>query len=159
MQKIFPFLWFDNNAEEAMNHYCSIFKGAKVLNVSRYPEGGPFPAGTAMVCSFELEGQRFAAMNGGPGHPHTDAISLVVDCKDQAEVDDYWSKLTSAGGKEIACGWLMDKYGVRWQIWPSEIFKYIGGPDKAGAGRAMQVMMGQVKLEIEPIKKAYEGRP
>ena len=158
MQKIFPFLWFDNNAEEAMNYYCSIFKDSKVLEVSRYGEGMHVPAGTAMVCSFELNGQKFTAMNGGPGHPHTDAISFVVDCSDQPEVDYYWSKLTAEGGEPIACGWLKDKYGVRWQIWPHEILKFIGGPDKAGAQRAMQAMMSQVKLDIEAIKKAYESR-
>ncbi len=158
MQKIFPFLWFDTNAEEAMNYYCSIFKNSKVLQVQRYPEGGPAPAGSVMVCSFELEGQRFTALNGGPGHPHTDAISFVVDCKDQAEVDDYWAKLTANGGEAIACGWLKDKFGVRWQIWPSQILKYVGGPDKAGSQRAMAEMMKQVKLEIAPIKKAYEGK-
>ncbi len=158
MPKIFPFLWFDKNAEEAMNFYCSVFKNSKVLQVHRYPEGLPMPAGTVMVCSFELEGQKFTALNGGPGHPHTDAVSFVVDCKDQAEVDYYWSKLTSDGGQEIACGWLMDKFGVRWQIWPSEVLKYLGGPDKAGAQRANAAMMQMKKLDIAKLKQAYEGK-
>ncbi|HTK25783.1 MAG TPA: VOC family protein, partial [Pyrinomonadaceae bacterium] len=118
MQKITPFLWFDNNAEEAMNFYTSVFKDSKQVKVSRYPEGAPAPAGSVMVAEFELEGQRFIALNGGPQFKFTEAVSFVVNCETQEEVDYYWSRLTADGGAESMCGWLKDKFGLSWQITP-----------------------------------------
>src|SRR5262249_14679549 len=118
MQKITTFIWFDNNAEEAMNFYLSIFKNSKAISVTRNPEGSPGPAGALFVASIQLEGQQFLLMNGGPGHPLTDAISLTINCGPQEEVDYYWNKLLEGGGKEIACGWLKDKFGLHWQVTP-----------------------------------------
>jgi predicted 3-demethylubiquinone-9 3-methyltransferase (glyoxalase superfamily) len=156
MQKITPFLWFDDQAEEAANFYVSIFKDSKILNISRYGEGGPGPAGSVMVANFQIEGQPFSALNGGPEFKFNEAISFHVDCKSQQEVDYFWEKLT-AGGEESQCGWLKDKFGVSWQIVPSDLGKYIGGPNPAGAQRAMQAMLQMKKLDVAALQRAYEG--
>ena len=156
-QKITTFLWFDNNAEEAMNHYVSIFKNSKILDVTRYGEAGPGPAGTVMVATFELDGQQFNALNGGPAFKFTEAISLAVDCASQEEVDDLWAKL-SAGGASGQCGWLKDKFGLSWQIVPRVLVELIKDPDAAKAGRVMQAMMQMTKIDIATLQRAHAGR-
>jgi predicted 3-demethylubiquinone-9 3-methyltransferase (glyoxalase superfamily) len=158
MQKITPFLWLDNQAEEAVNFYLSIFTDAKILTVARYGEGGPGPAGQVMTIDFQLAGQHFIALNGGPHFKFTEAISLVVNCENQEEVDRYWEKLTADGGQESECGWLKDQYGLSWQVVPADLGKYIGGPDPAGAQRATQAMLKMRKLDIAELQKAYEGK-
>lgn len=155
MQEITTFLWFDNQAEEAVNFYISIFPNSKVLNSSRYGEGAPMPKGTVMTMSFQIASQKFVALNGGPIYKFTPAISLSVACKDQKEIDDYWEKLTSGGGKPVQCGWLEDKFGLSWQVVPAELGKLLsGGGDAAKAKRAMAAMMKMKKLEIEPLRNA-----
>jgi len=156
MQKITPFLWFDNQAEEAMNFYVSIFKNSKVLSVNRYGEGAPAPKGTVMTANFQLEGQEFTALNGGPMFKFSPAISFVVHCETQAEVDEYWEKL-SAGGKVNQCAWLDDKFGVSWQIVPNALIELLSDPDPVKAGRVMQVMMQMTKIDIATLKRAYDG--
>lgn len=155
MQKITPFLWFDNQAEEAMNFYISIFKNSKVLGVSRYGEAGPGTKGTVMSATFELEGQKFYALNGGPLFKFTEAISFYVDCKTQAEVDELWEKL-SAGGAKSRCGWLKDKYGLSWQIIPLALGEMLRDQDPRKSARVMKAMMGMGKIEIDKLKEAYE---
>jgi predicted 3-demethylubiquinone-9 3-methyltransferase (glyoxalase superfamily) len=145
MQKITPFLWFDNQAEEAMNFYVSIFKNSKVVKVTRYGEAGPGPKGTVMSATFQLEGQTFYALNGGPLFSFTPAISLFVNCETQQEVDELWEKL-SAGGKKERCGWLKDKYGLSWQIIPTALGEMLGDKDPQKAGRVMQAMMQMARL-------------
>ena len=156
MKKITPFLWFDDKAEEAANFYTSIFKNSKIGSISRYGEGGPAPAGTAIMATFELEGQEFMALNGGPHYNFTPAISLFVDCKTQAEVDDLWEKL-SEGGEEGQCGWLTDKFGLSWQIIPSAFGEMMSDEDPEKSGRVMQAMLQMTKLDISLLKKAYDG--
>lgn len=163
MQKIVPFLWFNDKAEEAVNYYVSIFNNSKVESVSRYGEAGPGPAGEAMVIEFRLEGQEFKALNGFAGEKFADdifngSIALYVDCETQAEVDRLWDKL-SEGGKKIQCGWVTDKYGFAWNIVPSRLSEYIGGEDPEGARRAMEAMLQMQKLEIDELRRAYEGVP
>ncbi len=155
MQKITPFLWFDNQAEEAMNFYVSIFKNSKVLSVNRYGEGAPAPKGTVMTANFLLDGQEFTALNGGPMFKFSPAISFVVHCETQAEVDEYWAKL-SAGGKTNQCAWLDDKFGVSWQIVPNALIELLSDPDPAKAGRVMQAMMQMTKIDIAALQRAYE---
>ncbi|NYE95665.1 putative 3-demethylubiquinone-9 3-methyltransferase (glyoxalase superfamily) [Psychromicrobium silvestre] len=150
-------LWFDTQAAEAAEYYCGIFKNSKINNTSYYGEGAPFPAGTALTVDFELDGQRFTALNGGPIFKFTEAISLQIDCADQDEVDYYWDRLIAEGGEESQCGWLKDKYGLSWQVVPSVLPSLIGGPDAEGAQRAMNVLMGQQKLIIADLQKAYDG--
>lgn len=157
MQKIVPFLWFDNQAEEAANFYTSIFENSKILEISRYGKASPGPTGTAMVVNFQLAGQGFNALNGGPQFKFTEAISLVINCETQEEVDYFWEKLTAGGGEESMCGWLKDKYGLSWQVIPSDLSKYIGGPDAAGAQRAVQAMFQMRKIDIAKLQEAYEG--
>jgi predicted 3-demethylubiquinone-9 3-methyltransferase (glyoxalase superfamily) len=157
MQKITPFLWFDNQAEEAMNFYVSIFKNSKIVSVSRYGDAGPGPKGTVMTGTFELEGQRFIALNGGPLFKFTEAISLFVDCESQQEVDTLWAKL-SAGGSESQCGWLKDKFGLSWQIVPSVLPKLLSDPDAAKANRVMQAMLQMKKIDIARLQQAYDQR-
>lgn len=154
MQKITPFLWFDGQAEEAMNFYVSIFKNSKVLSVTRFPEGGPGPAGTVITAKFQLEGQEFFALNGGPKYQFTEAISLMVDCKTQEEVDELWEKL-SEGGEKSRCGWLKDKYGLSWQVIPSALGELMGDPDPARAGRVMMAMLQMDKIDIETLRQAH----
>jgi predicted 3-demethylubiquinone-9 3-methyltransferase (glyoxalase superfamily) len=158
MQKISPFIWFDNNAEEAMNFYLSIFKESKQVRVARNPPGSPGPEGALLVASILLEGQEITLMNGGPGHPLTDAISLTVNCGSQEEVDYYWNKLLGSGGKEIACGWLKDPFGLYWQVTPVILPQLLGDPDKARSGRVMQAMMKMIKLDIEALKAAADAK-
>jgi predicted 3-demethylubiquinone-9 3-methyltransferase (glyoxalase superfamily) len=156
MQKITTFLTFNNQAEEAVNFYTSIFKNSKITSTSRYPQGTPGLAGTLMTASFQLEGQEYVALNGGPTFSFSQGFSLMVSCETQAEIDELWSKLT-AGGKEVACGWLTDKFGVSWQIVPSILGKLMGDKDPARAGRVGQALMGMVKLDIAALKRAHEG--
>jgi len=156
MPKITPFLWFDNQAEEAANFYVSIFKNSKIVNVSRYGEAGPGTKGSAMTVVFQLDGQEFIALNGGPHFKFTEAISFSVDCKTQQEVDEYWEKL-SAGGKPGQCGWLKDKYGLSWQIVPSILGQLLGDKDPQKSKRAMEAMLKMTKLDIAALQRAYEG--
>jgi predicted 3-demethylubiquinone-9 3-methyltransferase (glyoxalase superfamily) len=155
-QKITPFLWFDNNAEEAMNFYVSIFKDSKIIEVSRYGDAGPGPKGSVMTGTFQLEGQEFMALNGGPHFKFTEAISLFVTCETQQEVDDLWNKLTSDGGAPSQCGWLKDKFGLSWQIVPSILGKLLGDKDPAKSKRVMAAMLKMIKIDINALKKAYE---
>lgn len=156
-QKITPFLWFNDNAEEAMNFYTSIFKNSQINNVTRYGEGGPGPKGQVMTASFQLFGQEFIALNGGPQFKFTEAISFSVDCKTQEEVDELWEKL-SAGGEEGPCGWLKDKYGVSWQIVPSVLNEMLRDKDAEKAERVTHAMLQMKKFDIENLRRAYEGR-
>lgn len=151
MKKITPFLWFDTEAEEAMNLYVSIFKNSKVLGVT------PGPNGTAMSVNFELEGQEFIGLNAGPQFKFNEAISFLVSCSSQAEVDELWEKLTADGGEEGNCGWLKDKYGLSWQIIPTALNEMLSDPDPEKAGRAMQAMLKMNKIGIQDLKQAYEG--
>ena len=155
MQKITPFLWFDNNAEEAVNFYASIFKDAKILEVVRYGEAGPGPEGTAMTVSFELFGQEFIALNGGPHFKFNEAISFSVNCETQEEVDEFWEKLTD-GGTESRCGWLKDKYGLSWQVNPSILGKMLNDTDPQKAKRVMEAMLQMDKIDIPTLQRAYE---
>ena len=153
MQKITPFLWFGDKAEEAMNFYVSIFKHSKVGRVSRYGDAGPGPKGSVMSATFELDRQEFFALNGGPVFQFTPAISFFVNCETQAEVDEFWEKL-SAGGETNRCGWLRDKYGVSWQIVPSILGKLLQDPDAAKSTRVMKAMMQMTKLDIRGLEQA-----
>ena len=157
MQKITPFLWFDHQAEEAMHFYTSIFKNSKVGSVHRYGEAGPCPKGSVMSVTFELDGQQFFALNGGPHFSFTPAISFFVNCETQQEVDELWEKL-SAGGEPNSCGWLKDKYGVSWQIIPSALGKMLQDKDPETSTRVMKAMLQMKKIEIEGLKRAYENR-
>jgi predicted 3-demethylubiquinone-9 3-methyltransferase (glyoxalase superfamily) len=156
MRKITPFLWFDSQAEEAANFYCSVFPNSKIVEVSRYGDGGPGPAGSVMVVAFELNGQAFNALNGGPIFKFDEAISFVVECENQDEVDHYWEKLTD-GGKEVQCGWLKDRFGLSWQVVPMEFFELVGQPDKAAASRVMAAMMQMVKFDVAKLREAARG--
>ena len=158
MQKINPFLWFDNNAEQAMNAYLAIFKDSKVIRIARTPAGGPGAEGTLLVATIQLEGQEITLMNGGPGHPQTDAFSLTINCESQDEVEHYWSKLLEGGGKTLACGWLQDKFGVFWQVTPIMLVQLLSDPDRAKAGRVMQAMMKMIKLDIAVLKAAADNK-
>ncbi len=155
IQKITPFLWFDHQAEQAAEFYVSIFPNSKVVKVARYGEAGPGPAGTAMTVEFQLEGQTFAALNGGPHFKFSEAISFVVNCDSQEEVDTYWSQL-SAGGTESQCGWLKDKFGLSWQIVPTVLPTLLGDRDPAKAQRAMKAMLTMAKIDIQALKRAAE---
>lgn len=157
-QKITPFLWFDGNAEEAVNFYTSVFPNSRVLEITRYGEGGPGPKGSVMTASFELDGQEFVALNGGPHFKFTEAISFVVNCESQEEVDRYWQVLTADGGQESQCGWLKDKYGLSWQITPTILMQLIADPDKEKANRVFQAMLTMRKIEIPKILEAAEGK-
>jgi predicted 3-demethylubiquinone-9 3-methyltransferase (glyoxalase superfamily) len=152
MKKITPFLWFDTQAEEAMNFYASIFKNSKVLGVT------PGPDGRAMSVNFELEGQEFIGLNAGPQFQFNEAISFLVDCKTQEEVDELWEKLTADGGEEGRCGWLKDKYGLSWQIIPTALGQMLSDPNPEKAGRAMQAMLQMNKIDIQGLQKAYDGQ-
>jgi len=152
MQKIMPFLWFDNNAEEAMAFYTSIFNNSKIISTN------PGPDGKVMMGTFELEGQPLMALNGGPQYKFTEAFSFVVDCADQKEVDEYWSKLTADGGSEGQCGWLKDKFGLSWQIVPSVLGELLGGPDPATSQRVMQAMLQMKKLDIAVLQQARDQK-
>ena len=157
MQKITPFLWFNDRAEEAMNFYVSVFKNSRVVSVTRFTEAGPGPKGAVMSATFQLEGQDFFALNGGPAFTFTPAISFFVNCETQQEVDELWEKL-SAGGKKERCGWLKDKYGLSWQIIPSVLGKMMADKDPVKAKRVMQAMLQMDKIDIGGLQKAYDGR-
>ncbi|MGP3917008.1 VOC family protein [Nonomuraea sp. 10N515B] len=156
MQKITTYLWFDNQAEEAAQFYTSLFADSRILEVQRYPEGAPGPAGTAMIVTFELAGQRFIALNGGPQFTFNESVSLYVDCESQDEVDELWAKLTD-GGEESQCGWLKDRWGLSWQIIPRRLSELLSDPDPARAQRAMQAMLGMQKIDVQALEKAAAG--
>ena len=159
MQRISPFLWFDDKAEEAARFYTSIFKNSKIVNIARYGEAGAEvsgrPKGTVMTVTFQLEGQEFVALNGGPQFKFTEAISFVVNCQTQEEVDEYWEKL-SDGGQEVQCGWLKDKYGLSWQIVPTILGEMLNDPDPKKAERVMKAMLQMKKIDIKGLKRVYE---
>lgn len=157
MKGITPFLWFDTNAEEAVNFYCSVFENSSITATATYGEAGPGPKGSVMIVEFELNGQEFIALNGGPVYQFTPAISMMVNCETQDEIDHYWEKLQADGGGEVQCGWLYDKYGVSWQITPIVLMEMQKDPDEAKRERVMRAMMEMVKLDIEELKRAYEG--
>jgi predicted 3-demethylubiquinone-9 3-methyltransferase (glyoxalase superfamily) len=157
-QKITTFLWFDNKAEEAANFYVSLFKNSKILTMSRYGDAGPGPKGSVMTCTFQLEGQEFIALNGGPHFKFTEAISLFVDCETQEEVDHLWNKFTADGGVPSQCGWLKDKFGLSWQIIPSAMMEMMSDRDPAKSRRVMEAMMQMSKIDIQKLKQAYDQR-
>jgi predicted 3-demethylubiquinone-9 3-methyltransferase (glyoxalase superfamily) len=154
MQKISPFLWFDDQAEEASNFYVSLFDDAEITDISRYPEGSPGPAGGVMTVSFKLAGQEFTALNGGPQFTFSEAISFVVHCKDQDEVDRLWAQLTENGGAPGECGWLTDRFGLSWQIVPDRLNELLADPDPGRAQRAMQAMLQMQKIEVKTLEDA-----
>jgi predicted 3-demethylubiquinone-9 3-methyltransferase (glyoxalase superfamily) len=156
LQKITPFLWFDDKAEEAMNFYVSVFKNSKVGRVTRYGDAGPGPKGSVMTATFQIEGQEFMALNGGPLFKFTEAVSFFVNCETQEEVDELWGKL-SAGGSEGRCGWLKDKYGLSWQIIPSDLGKMLQDKDPEKSKRVMKAMLQMNKIDVGKLKQAYEG--
>jgi predicted 3-demethylubiquinone-9 3-methyltransferase (glyoxalase superfamily) len=156
-QKITPFLWFDGNAEEAMNFYVSLFKNSKIVNVSRYGDAGPGPKGTVMTGTFQLAGQQFHALNGGPQYRFTEAISLFVNCESQEEVDELWEKL-SQGGEKSRCGWLKDRFGLSWQVIPSVLGKMLRDNDPEKAKRVMQAMLQMDKIDIKKLNQAYDKK-
>ena len=154
-QKITPFLWFDNQAEEAVTFYTSVFKNAKINGMSRYGDEGPGPKGTVMVATFQIEGMDFMALNGGPHFKFTPAVSFMVHCDTQEEIDELWEKLTSNGGQEVECGWLTDKFGLSWQIVPTVFGKMMQDKDVSKKGRVMQAMMQMKKMDIRKLEQAY----
>ncbi len=156
MQKITPFLWFNDNAEEAMNFYTAVFKNSKIVNVRRYGKAGPGKEGAVMTGTFEIEGQEFYVLNGGPHFKFTEAISLFVKCKTQEEVDELWEKL-SEDGQKSQCGWLKDKFGLSWQIIPDALGKMLGNPDPEKAARVMQAMMKMTKIDLPKLQEALDG--
>jgi predicted 3-demethylubiquinone-9 3-methyltransferase (glyoxalase superfamily) len=155
-QQITPFLWFNDNAEEAVNFYVSIFKDAKILETARYGDAGPGPKGSVMTMKFRLNGLEFVALNGGPYYTFTHAVSFVINCENQNEVDHYWDKLIE-GGKPSQCGWLSDKYGLSWQITPTILIKLLQDPDPAKAKRVMEAMMKMVKIDIPKLEEAAKA--
>jgi predicted 3-demethylubiquinone-9 3-methyltransferase (glyoxalase superfamily) len=157
MQSIKPCLWFDTRALEAAEFYISIFKNSKLGNVSYYGEGAPLPKGTVLVVNFQLNGQEFMALNGGPVFQFNEAISLVVNCETQREIDEYWERLTADGGQEVQCGWLKDKYGLSWQIVPTVLGKLMTDEDPAKTSRVMQALMKMIKLDVSELERAFRG--
>ena len=156
MQKVTPFLWFDDKAEEAVDFYTSIFKNSKTISISRYGDAGPGPKGTVMVAKFQIEGQEFMALNGGPTFTFSPAISFVVNCKSQEEIDELWEKL-SEGGAKSQCGWLTDKFGLSWQIVPAVLGELMQDKDPVKTNRVMAALLQMTKLDIEVLRKAHEG--
>ena len=157
MVQITPSLWFDNNLEDALEFYKTIFRSVELVEVVRAGAGGPGPEGSIIAGNFNIDGNRFEAINGGPGFPFTQAVSFVIRCQDQAEVDHYWHGLAGNGGKEVQCGWLVDKFGLHWQVVPEALYRTVGGSDKAGRERAMAAMMKMVKLDVAELERAYEA--
>lgn len=157
-QRITTFLWFDRNAEEAVNFYVSVFKNSEIRNTTHYGDAGAGPKGTVMTVDFDLDGQQFVALNGGPTFKFTEAISLMVNCETQQEIDYYWEKLSGDGGKEIECGWVKDKFGLSWQIVPNYIQQVWQEGDEAKTNRLMKAVMKMKKFDIEELKKAAEGK-
>jgi predicted 3-demethylubiquinone-9 3-methyltransferase (glyoxalase superfamily) len=156
IQKIAPFLWFDNQAEEAAGFYVSIFPNSRIVKVVRYGDSGPGPTGSAMTVEFQLEGQTFVALNGGPHFKFTEAVSFVVNCQTQEELDAYWEKLT-AGGSDIQCGWLKDKFGLSWQVVPTVLSELLSDPNPEKRQRVMKALMTMKKLEIRALKQAFDN--
>jgi len=156
LPRITPFLWFDDKAEEAANFYVSVFKNSKIGSIARYSDAGPGPKGSVMTVSFELEGQPFIALNGGPLYTFSPAISFFVDCKTQQEVDELWDELT-AGGGEVECGWLRDKYGLSWQIIPTALIELMQDKDPVKSQRVFKAMLQMTKIDIEGLQRAYRG--
>ncbi len=157
-QKITPNLWFDTEAQEAADFYISVFKNSRILSVTHYPEAAPRPAGTVMTVEFELDGQRFVGINGGPQFTFDEAVSFEISCETQDEVDYYWERL-SEGGKEGPCGWVKDRYGLSWQVVPTGMEELFADPDPQRAQRAMQAMLGMGKLDIAALRSAADGAP
>ena len=157
MQKITTFLWFDDQAEEAINFYTSIFPDSRIVSATRYPEGAPGPAGKLMTATFELHGQQFIALNGGPEFKFTEAISLYVACETQEEVDRLWERLLADGGEEQMCGWLKDKFGLSWQIIPNALGELMNDPDPVKAQNVMQAMLQMKKIDVAELRRAYES--
>jgi predicted 3-demethylubiquinone-9 3-methyltransferase (glyoxalase superfamily) len=157
MPRITPFLWFNSEAEEAAEFYCSIFPNSKITDVTRYSDAGPQPAGSVMTVSFVLDGQELTALNGGPHFKLDEAFSLSISCADQAEVDHYWDLLTADGGEESQCGWLKDRYGLSWQVTPAGMLDIIGSDDPERVQRAMQAMFGMKKLDLAALQAAADG--
>lgn len=157
-QKIIPHLWFDNNAEDAVNHYVSLFADSKITNIARYGDAGPGPKGSVMSISFVLNGQEFAAINGGPQFHHSAAMSLLVWCDTQAEIDELYGKLLADGGKEQACGWVQDRFGPIWQVNYKRMPQMLGGGDSDAANRVMRAMMTMKKIDVKKLEDAYAGR-
>ena len=157
MQKITPFLWFDSQAEEAAQYYVSVFREGRILRTVRFGDAGPGPKGAVMTVAFELFGQQFTALNGGPQFPFTQAISLVVSCPTQEEIDRLWDALARDGGQPLACGWIKDRYGLSWQITPPQLIEQIADPDPARSQRTMRAMMRMGRLDIAALRRAYEG--
>ena len=157
MQKITPFLWFDGQAEEAMNFYVSLIPNSRVLDVVRVGDAGPGPKGSVLTANFQLNGVEFVALNGGPKFKFTEAISFVINCETQEEVDRYWEKLSEGGSKDM-CGWVKDKYGLSWQIVPIQMMQMLKDKDQKKAGRAMSAMMKMKKLDIKELKQAFDGK-
>jgi len=157
MQKITPFLWFDSNAEEAVNFYLSVFKDGKIIATARYPENGPRPAGMVMTIAFELQGQQFVALNGGPDEHFSNAVSLVVNCESQEEIDYYWDKLAADGGEHNVCGWLRDKFGMPWQICPRQVWDWLNGDDPARVQRVTAAVWQMEKLDVAELERAANG--
>jgi predicted 3-demethylubiquinone-9 3-methyltransferase (glyoxalase superfamily) len=156
-QKITTYLWFDGNAEQAVEHYTSLFPDSRVTKVARWGKGGPAPEGSVLNIAFELAGQSFIALNGGPHHKFTPAISLFVSCDSQEEVDQLWDRMLAAGGKAVQCGWLEDKFGLSWQIIPTVLMDLMGDPDPVKSGRVAQAMMKMQKIDTAALKRAYAG--
>ncbi len=157
MQKITPFLWFDAQAEEAVQFYLSVFKDGKIHSTARYPEDGPGDAGSVMTIAFELKGQQFVALNGGPDVPFTNAVSLVVNCDSQEEIDYFWEKLAADGGEHNVCGWLKDKFGLPWQIMPSRIWDWLDGKDPAMVKRVTGAVWKMEKMDVAALERAAAG--
>jgi two-component system sensor histidine kinase QseC len=157
MTTITPYLWFDNNAEEAISLYTGLFPDARLIGEARYPEGTPMPAGTLMTATIELAGQRIMLLNGGPSRHHTEAFSLFVECDGQEEVDRYWNGLTAHGGAPGQCGWLTDPFGLSWQIIPSVFLQYATDPDPEKVQRVMGAMLQMTKFDVEALRVAYLG--
>lgn len=158
-QKITTFLWFDRNLEEAMNFYVSIFKNSKIVEVMRYGDAGPGPKGSVMTGTFELEGQQFMGLNGGPEYKFTPAISLLVECETQQEVDVLWNKLLTGGGSPVQCGWLTDKFGLSWQVVPTLLFNLLRDKDPEKANRVFKAMLQMIKIDSAALQQAYDGAP
>ena len=159
MPRLDPALWFDTQALEAAEFYCSVFPNSRILSVARYPEGAPGPAGEVMTVEYELDGQRLVHINGGPAFTFSEAVSLRIDCADQAEVDRYWTRLLEGGGEESQCGWLKDRYGFSWQVVPAGMDELFSDPDPARVQRAVQAMLTMRKLDVEALRRAADGVP
>ncbi len=157
IRAIVPNLWFDTQAEQAAAFYCSVFKNSRVVSVARYPEGAPGPAGTVMTVEFELDGQRFVGINGGPQFTFDEAVSFQITCEDQAEVDYFWDALLDGGGEESQCGWLKDRFGLSWQVVPDGMDEVFSDPDPQRAQRGMQAMLGMRKLDVAALRRAADG--